>query len=268
MEQGILKQNGVFYPQKSKKLIPALIGSVALHVLLMLFFAYNADNLIQSQESLPLTDKVELIQKEQLSQQIVELLQPETLKPNKDSKYLSDRNTFTEKEVRQIEVQKAPKNTQKSKQEQNVKKKYNFSLSPQYILNDIRNQESTQNAPQNYLPDIDIGNETLLNAQKFKYASFFIRMKQQLENVWSPRPIVFQQNLNGKFYSTKLSIRLDQNGYLLSVKIVDSSGSPFLDEEAIRSVQKAAPFMNPPSQLLDQNQQLYIPSWSFIISKY
>lgn len=266
MEQGILKQIGVFYPYKRKKLIPALLGSVVLHLLLILLFAYSANGLIQNPQNLSLVDKVELVQKEQLPQQIVELLQPETLKPNPDSAYLSDRNTFTEKEMRQLNPERTQQNTKQSGQQQDVKKKYNFSLSPEYILNDILNQQSAR--PQNYLPDLDVGNETLLNAQKFKYASFFIRMKHQLENVWSPRPIVFQHNLNGQFYSTKLSIRMDQNGYLLSVKIVGSSGNSFLDQEAIRSVQQAAPFLNPPTQLLDQNQQLYIPSWSFIVSKY
>ena len=268
MEQGILKQNSSFLAFKNRKTIHAIVVSILLHLLFLLLFAYTASNLTQNSANLPVSDKIELIEKENLPQQIVELLQPETLKPNKESTYLSDRNTFTEKETRQLNPQRKPKNSQSQDKQQSAKKSYNFSLSPEYILNDILNQQSAMNAPQNYLPDLDVGNETLLNAQKFKYASFFIRMKRQLENVWSPRPIVFKYNLNGRFYNTKLSIRMDQNGHLLSVKVVDSSGNPFLDQEALRSVQKAAPFLNPPQQLLDQNQQLYIPSWSFIVSKY
>ncbi|MCI5073046.1 TonB C-terminal domain-containing protein [bacterium] len=268
MEQGILKQIGGPPTLKNNKALQAIVASIVLHLLFILLFAYTATNLIQSPKSIPLSEKVELVEKENLPQQIVDLLQPETLKPNKDSQYLSDRNTYTEKETRQRSTQRNAKSSQEKSQEQSEKKNYNFSLSPEYILNDIRNQQSAMNAPQNYLPELELGNETLLNAQKFKYASFFIRMKRQLENVWSPRPIVFRYNLNGKFYNTKLSIRMDQNGHLIAVKIVDSSGNSSLDQEAVRSVQKAAPFLNPPAQLLDQNQQLYIPSWSFIVSKY
>lgn len=121
-------------------------------------------------------------------------------------------------------------------------------------------------APNNYLPDVEIGNSTLLNTKRFAYAGFFVRMKRQLESIWNPRPVLSRSFLEKKFpYLTSLTIVLGPKGELLRVDVLRSSGVRELDLEAIRAVRKSAPFPNPPRDLLSGDNQIHIPRFDFII---
>jgi TonB family protein len=106
------------------------------------------------------------------------------------------------------------------------------------------------------IQDVEDGDVNQLNSRRWKYASFFNRVRDQVSNHWHPEVVHAARDPDGSRYGiktrvTRLLIRLNPDGTLNKIKIDKSSDVDFLDEEAIRAVRMAAPFNNPPSQLVD-----------------
>ncbi|MEX1367928.1 MAG: TonB family protein, partial [Nannocystaceae bacterium] len=106
------------------------------------------------------------------------------------------------------------------------------------------------------LEDVDEGAESLLNTDRFRFASFFNRMRDQIAQYWDPNEVMARTDPDGRTYGrgtrrTLLHIRLTPEGVVKKVDIVKDSGVRELDKEAIESVHLAAPFVNPPPQMID-----------------
>ncbi|MCA9654061.1 MAG: energy transducer TonB [Myxococcales bacterium] len=107
------------------------------------------------------------------------------------------------------------------------------------------------------LHDVDEGAESLLETERFKFASFFNRMRNQIAQYWDPNEVMARIDPQGRVYGrstrkTLLHISLTPKGAVKKIDIVDDSGVRELDKEAIESVQLAAPFVNPPPQMVDE----------------
>lgn len=107
------------------------------------------------------------------------------------------------------------------------------------------------------LRDVEEGEATLLDSKRWKYASFFNRVRDQVAREWHPEPIHKARDPDGSVYGTTtrvttLGISLLPDGSLARVVLVHPSGADHLDEEAIRAVRAAAPFPNPPAGLVDR----------------
>lgn len=105
-------------------------------------------------------------------------------------------------------------------------------------------------------PDLDEGDGNILNTRRFLYASFFNRLRDQVAEHWHPDAAQARHDPNGSLVGrgarrTVLAIALNPEGTLFRIRVHESSGVPFLDEEAIRAVRAASPFSNPPPQLVD-----------------
>jgi TonB family protein len=116
-------------------------------------------------------------------------------------------------------------------------------------------------APNDDLRDIEEGDGTFLNTREWKYASFFNRVKQSVGLHWNPNQQLLRRDPTGGTYSGKdrftlLNVVLDERGQVQEVTVQKSSGLDFLDMEAIASFQKAQPFPNPPSGLLDGDSRV------------
>lgn len=108
-----------------------------------------------------------------------------------------------------------------------------------------------------YLKDIEDGDETSLNAKKWKHAAFFNRVKQQVRNHWRPAEVYRQHDPTFRIYGqrdrfTLLRIQLKPDGSLANVGLETPSGVDFLDDEAVEAFKQAQPFPNPPKQLVEQ----------------
>ncbi|MBL4689021.1 MAG: energy transducer TonB [Nannocystaceae bacterium] len=106
------------------------------------------------------------------------------------------------------------------------------------------------------LKDIDEGDENLLNSRRYKYASFFNRVRNSVAQHWKPVAVHRAHDPEGRIFGaktrrTKLVIRLNADGSLAKIMIAQASDAAHLDEEAIRAVRQAAPFDNPPTGLVD-----------------
>lgn len=106
------------------------------------------------------------------------------------------------------------------------------------------------------IPNVEQGDQSILNSRRNKYASFFNRIRDQVSQEWDPETIHTKNDPYGKIYgnksrSTVLRILLNPDGSVHRIYVNRPSGVGYLDEEAIRAVRVAAPFVNPPAQLID-----------------
>ncbi|HVV51261.1 MAG TPA: TonB family protein [Polyangia bacterium] len=111
---------------------------------------------------------------------------------------------------------------------------------------------------QDALGNIDDGEETALNSKKWRFASFFNRVKRQVAEHWHPEESYRQRDPTGMIYGkknryTELRVQLKPDGKLGNVAVYQPSGLDFLDDEAIEAFKEAAPFPNPPRQLIEAN---------------
>ncbi len=109
---------------------------------------------------------------------------------------------------------------------------------------------------QDHLADIDEGNETALNSKRWRFASFFNRVKRQVAEHWHPDEVYRQRDPTGAVYGrknryTELRIQLRPDGRLSNVALAQPSGLEFLDDEAVEAFKEAEPFPNPPRQLIE-----------------
>ncbi len=106
-----------------------------------------------------------------------------------------------------------------------------------------------------HLDDVDNGDETALTAKRFIYASFFNRMKRAVAQNWDPASVWRRSDPTGAVYGfktrvTEVRVSLSPHGDLAHIVVVTPSGVGDLDEEAVRSFHAAAPFPNPPKELV------------------
>lgn len=117
-------------------------------------------------------------------------------------------------------------------------------------------QSSTLNQ---FIPGVQEGFFTILNADQFTYFAFFNRMNEQVRNRWTSRVRAFVGTLD-QAELMRLSIRnqttrgeliLSKTGEFISAKITDRSDADELDQATIESFKAAAPFLNPPVELVE-----------------
>ena len=84
-----------------------------------------------------------------------------------------------------------------------------------------------------------------LNTKDPIYVSYFTKIKQTIEQQWEYPEMALRYGLQGRLF---LEFTIGVSGRLEQLRMIRSSGSQLLDEEALRAIKAAAPF--PP-----------IPSW-------
>jgi len=122
---------------------------------------------------------------------------------------------------------------------------------------------------QDALKDVDDGEETALNSKKWRFASFFNRVKHQVQEHWHPDEVYRRRDPNGSIYGrtsrlTIVRVQLKPNGRLANVELESPSGLEFLDDEALQAFRAAQPFPNPPAQLVDASDGLINFQFGFL----
>ncbi len=111
--------------------------------------------------------------------------------------------------------------------------------------------------------------ETSVDSKRWKYASFFNRVRSAVSQHWHPEVVHAANDPDGRRFGTKtrrtrLHISLNPDGSLHRVKLDASCDVGYLDEEAIHAVRTAAPFTNPPPGLVDPSTGFIEFSFGFI----
>jgi len=94
--------------------------------------------------------------------------------------------------------------------------------------------------------DADDGEDVSLDTTETQYASYFARIKHQIELVWTYPSEAAQRGINGRL---TLRFRISKDGNLVSARVVDKSGHDILDYAAIKAVKEAAPFYPFPANI-------------------
>lgn len=119
------------------------------------------------------------------------------------------------------------------------------------------------------IPDAD---RTLLNRKRTRYWTFFDRVKRQISREWKNNVVkVYKKNdPYGNVYGIKaryavVQVTLKSDGSTYKLHIHQSSGLEFYDDEAIRAINAAAPFPNPPEGLKDEDGQIHF-KFGFVLT--
>lgn len=116
------------------------------------------------------------------------------------------------------------------------------------------------------IPGIKLGAFTALNTDRFTYYTFFARINDQLRPRWTnnlrnltgalPREELVE--LASRDRTTEFDIQLDREGNFLRAVILRSSGHKGLDSTFSNAVEDAAPFLNAPAGLVDEDGLIHL----------
>ncbi len=91
-------------------------------------------------------------------------------------------------------------------------------------------------------------------------------MKREIEGFWHPDRVIIQNQFLHGTYITTMNVVLNEDGYILQVSLLKTSGIPALDAEAKTAIEQASPFPNPPKELLGEDQKIRV-NWNFIFDR-
>lgn len=126
-------------------------------------------------------------------------------------------------------------------------------------------------ATDDFLENTAIGTATMLNTNEFKYFSFYDRVRQQLVDRWRSRirkeiaraPASTGAPLSLGSKITRLEVKLDKNGNVISIDKVGLSGIESFDEAAVISFREGGPYPHPPEEMLKDG--VVTIQWDFAV---
>jgi hypothetical protein len=121
------------------------------------------------------------------------------------------------------------------------------------------------------IPNIETGSITSLNTDRIRYYTFFERLNGQLRNRWVPhiRRVSTRANpqalleLASRDRVTEIEVVLDSRGYLFETNVLKSSGVAALDLAAVSAFAETQPYLNPPLELIDPDDNMLRLYYSF-----
>jgi len=120
------------------------------------------------------------------------------------------------------------------------------------------------------LKNVPEGAKTLLDTKRWRFASFFNRVKGAVAQQWQPGKVYRRVDPTGEIYGdasrlTIVKVWLYPDGRLKNIVIQKPCGIDALDDEAIRAFKAAAPFPNPPRRLVDSHTRLISFRFGFML---
>ncbi len=124
----------------------------------------------------------------------------------------------------------------------------------------------------NFIPGVEEGYFTALNADQFTYYAFFNRVNEQVRNRWVSLIRAFVGNLtqqeltklSSKERESRVEIVLNRNGDFVRARLLSSSGYTPLDQAAADGFRMAAPFLNPPQELVEADGLIHL-RYTFVL---
>lgn len=255
--------------QNQKKTILFILLSLLLHV--ALFGLPWPTFKLKTQA--PLVVERIILDKEDKKQVVDATEPPADQTPPKESEYLSKYNQSVEEETKAAKIGKTQNLTPQTPAP--AKKPLSLAdlgLKPQ-VLEKPRKPSavSPSSATDDYLPKVQEGTQTALNTREFQFYSYFERIKDRLRMYWEPelqgrvdKIYAKGKSLGEQDLITKLNIILSTKGELSKIQIVRNSGIEDVDDAAVKAFERAAPFPNPPSGMIEKDGNVYL-TWSFVV---
>lgn len=125
---------------------------------------------------------------------------------------------------------------------------------------------------EDYVPGVEESERTALNTKEFVYFSYFQRVRSQLDTAWRPilRTYVMKMYRRGEMlkrkrdHTTKTLVTLNRKGRIVRIQVMKESGVIDLDRAAVDAFNRAGPFPNPPTGLVEANGSVVL-RWDFIL---
>lgn len=132
------------------------------------------------------------------------------------------------------------------------------------------NEESLRASLENFLPHIQTGNHTSVNARAAAHASYIARIHRYIHANWAMRFLPSLQStysnahpLNDMSLSTVVEIVIDaQTGQVLETGRVTPSGNTLFDGEALITAREIGVHPEPPASIVSPDGKIYI-HWTF-----
>lgn len=183
----------------------------------------------------------------------------------KETKYFSDQNRFFKKQ-QQAQTSYAiphlrlsvplPKRDIPAENRQDNSKEFEEKIAQEQVHQSILEK------------DFPMGTENLLNTRESIYYSFYSRMYGSVAPIWLSKSRnriseVFMRNtLRRANYLAYTDIVLDENGNLVHVELIKSTGIKELDQIIFDAWNEVKKLPNPPRSLLDQQRHVHI-HWTY-----
>ncbi len=125
-----------------------------------------------------------------------------------------------------------------------------------------------QSALENFIPEVQPGNQTELNTRAAPFAAYIARMHRSIHQLWGFGVLEDWDSkgtsnpLNNPALITKLELVLNGDGTVDKVTMVRSSGYLPFDETAIDVAFSAGPYPDPPRAIRSANGKIYV-HWTF-----
>jgi TonB family protein len=131
-----------------------------------------------------------------------------------------------------------------------------------------RRLAQVRSALENFIPEVKPGTRTVVNARAAPFAAFIARVHRQIHKFWGFGVLEDWDGLPGTSpfnddkLMTTLEIVLNDNGTVNKIAVVKASGYMAYDAAAIDAVLAAAPFPEPPRDIVSNNGKIYF-HWNF-----
>ena len=121
-----------------------------------------------------------------------------------------------------------------------VSSKFMGSKGTLAMLDELNQEKYAPKNPQvEEKEELDDDEPISLDTKEAKYISYFSRIKQQIQRVWVYPSQGIKRTLSGEL---TLKFEISKDGNLLSLRLINSSGSNILDANAVKAVRGAAPY--------------------------
>jgi protein TonB len=277
---------------------PILLAVLLVHLLLLFTRKELWQRPAEEAQERPL--RVRVIEDElRKKRQIVQSEDPEESRTPQDSAFLSDKDRAFDRQRKAREVDSFEKAARgDGSVESSAQPKKSAKATKDLKLSDLAVREAQEDpfeaaaeeyasakkgqrsgdptgravsSTNDYLEEVPLGDLTELNTTEYKFYGFYHRIRQKLEQFWG-RSIqetaegLLRNGRNlaaGEDHITSLRITLSEDGEVLHVEVMGTSGVKELDDAAIESFNQAGPFPNPPKEMVSGGQ--VILEWGFVV---
>ena len=131
-----------------------------------------------------------------------------------------------------------------------------------------RKLDAVKSSLENFVPDVQVGNQTALKTRAHPFALYIARMHRRIHELWG---FGFLEQLDDKPAShplnkpdlwTNLEVSVNADGSVHKVTIAKTSGSTEFDVAAVDTVLSSAPFEQTPEAIRSVNGKVYL-RWGF-----
>jgi hypothetical protein len=129
--------------------------------------------------------------------------------------------------------------------------------------------EKFRTAIENYVPDVELGNTTALNAARVPFATYLNTIHNRIHPIFAEQDLEFLntrpkgEKVNDMTIYTSLEIVLNKtNGSIVRMGVTRTSGITEYDLTALASVDRAGPFGKAPDLIASPDGNVYL-HWEF-----